>query len=254
MSPLLFNLYINDLSLRLRSLPVGCYCGDMVVNHLMYADDIVLLAPSGKGMQSIINATYDYGHAHDIVFNTLKSSVMFYDTLRIGEAANIMLGETILTVSQSYRYLGHIVTNDLSDEADIEDKIRGLYTRSNMLLRKFHFCSDHVKNVLFSTYCNIYLCALWVKYRKRCMNRFIVSYNNSFRILRGLPMRCSASGMFAASRVDSCQTRIRRSIFSLHSRLGVSCNNITQSVMNSDVYVTSELHDRWITALYTIAR
>ena len=46
MSPLLFNLYINDLSLRLRSLPVGCYCGDMVVNHLMYADDIVLLAPS----------------------------------------------------------------------------------------------------------------------------------------------------------------------------------------------------------------
>ena len=70
------------------------------------------------------------------------------------------------------------------------------------------------------------------------MNRFIVSYNNSFRILRGLPMRCSASGMFAASRVDSCRTRIRR-IFSLRSRLGVSCNNITQSVMNSDVYVTS---------------
>ena len=86
------------------------------------------------------------------------------------------------------------------------------------------------------------------------MNRFIVSYNNSFRILRGLPMRCSASGMFAASKVDSCQTIIRRSIFSLRSRLGVSCNNITQSVSNSDVYVTSELDDRWITALYTIAR
>ena len=34
----------------------------------------------------------------------------------------------------------------------------------------------------------------------------------------------------------------------------LACNNITQSVMNSDVYVTSELHDRWITALYTIAR
>ena len=45
---------MNDLSLRLRSLPVGCYCGDMVVNHLMYADDIVLLAPSGKGMQVLL--------------------------------------------------------------------------------------------------------------------------------------------------------------------------------------------------------
>ena len=84
----------------------------------MSITNAIILVPSGKGMQSIINATYDYGHVHDIVFNTFKSSVMFYDTLRIGEAANIMLGETILTVSQSYRYLGHIVTNDLSDEAD----------------------------------------------------------------------------------------------------------------------------------------
>ena len=28
----------------------------MVVNHLMYADDIVLREPSGKGMQTIIDA------------------------------------------------------------------------------------------------------------------------------------------------------------------------------------------------------
>ena len=46
MSPLLFNLYVNDLSEQLQKLPIGCCCGDMVVNHLMYADDIVLLAPS----------------------------------------------------------------------------------------------------------------------------------------------------------------------------------------------------------------
>ena len=74
-----------------------------------------------------------------------------------------------------------------------------------MLLGKFHFCSEHAKNKLFMTYCNnVYLCSLWVKYRKQ----FIVSYNNSFRILHGLPMRCSASGMLATANVDSCQTRL----------------------------------------------
>ena len=63
-----------------------------------------------------------------------------------------------------------------------------------MLRRKFYFCSDQVKNKLFSAYCNnIYMCSLWVSYRKRCMRQFVVSYNNSFRILRSLPMRCSAS-------------------------------------------------------------
>ena len=61
-----------------------------------------------------------------------------------------MLGDTVLNVVQTYRYLGHIITNNLSDEAEM----RGLYTRSNMLRRKFYFCSDQVKNKLFSAYCN----------------------------------------------------------------------------------------------------
>ena len=80
-----------------------------------------------------------------------------------------------------------------------------------MLRRKFNFCSGQVKNMLFSVYCNdiyIYTCSLWVSYRKRCMRQFFVYYNNSFRILRSLPMRCSASAMFASSNVDSCKNKI----------------------------------------------
>ena len=73
----------------------------------MCADDIVLLALSGKGMQTIIDTTYAYGNAYDIIFNITKSQVMFYDTLKIGEAANIMLGDTVLNVVQTYRCLGH---------------------------------------------------------------------------------------------------------------------------------------------------
>ena len=45
--------------------------------------------------------------------NITKSQVMFNDTLKIGEAANIMLGDTVLNVVQTYRYLGHIITNNL---------------------------------------------------------------------------------------------------------------------------------------------
>ena len=253
LSPLLFNMYMDELSVCLHKLPIGCCSGDIVVNHLMYADDIVLLAPSAKGMQTIIETTYAYGNTYDIVFNITKSQVMFYDTLKMGQPVNISLGDTVLTVTQSYKYLGHIITNNLSDEADIVDKIRGLYGRSNMLLRKFYFCSDHVKNKLFMTYCNnIYLCSLWVKCRKICMRNFIVSYNNAFRILHGLPMRCSASGMFAESNVDSCQAQIRRSIHSLRNRLDVSLNVIARSVVNSDVHITSSLHHTWIRTLYTI--
>ena len=139
---------------------------------------------------------------------------MIFDTMRLGYNGNIMLGETPLTVTNSYKYLWHIITDNLSDEADLEDKERGLYRRSNALLRTFHFCSDEVKTNLFTCYCsNIYLCSLWVKFRKSSMHHFIVSYNNAFIILHGLSMRCSASGMFASSGVNSCQTLIRRSVY-----------------------------------------
>ena len=59
-------------------------------------------------------------------------------------------------------------------------------------------------NRLFSSYCsNLYLCSLWANYRKSSIRHFIVSYNNAYRILHNLPMRCSASFMFANALVDN---------------------------------------------------
>ena len=158
MSPLLFNFYVNDLSVQLQKLPVGCCCGDMVVNHLMYADDIVLLAPSGNGMQTIIDTTYAYGNAYYIIFNITKSQVMFYDTLKIGEAANIMLGDTVLNVVQTYMYLGHIITNNLSDEADMEDKMRGLMPGVICFAGSFIFVLTRLRISYFPLTVIIYIC------------------------------------------------------------------------------------------------
>ena len=57
LSPFLFNLYTNDLS------------GNTTVNHLLYADDIVLLAPLAKGLQRFLDVSYNYGCGNDILFN-----------------------------------------------------------------------------------------------------------------------------------------------------------------------------------------
>ena len=132
----------------------------------MYAD-IVLLSPSAKGMQRLLDNAYTYGCEYDILFNSQKSHLMIFDTMILGYNGNIMLGEAPLTVTNSYKNLVHIITDNLSDEADVEDKERGLYRRCNALLRTFHFCSDEVKNKLFTCYCNnVYLCSLWVNFRK----------------------------------------------------------------------------------------
>ena len=94
-----------------------------------------------------------------------------------------------------------------------------------------------MKKKLFSAYCKIiYLCSLLVSFRKRCMRQFIVSYNNWFRTLRSLPMRCSASAMFPTFHyLMLIVVRQEPDNISLRCRLDVSFNLTTHSVIHSDV-------------------
>ena len=46
-------MYINDLRRSLSKLPMWCCGGEHVINHIMYADDIVLLSSSAKGMERV---------------------------------------------------------------------------------------------------------------------------------------------------------------------------------------------------------
>ena len=41
--------YVDDLSVTLNACQVGCCVGNVIINHLMYADDLVVLAPSVSG-------------------------------------------------------------------------------------------------------------------------------------------------------------------------------------------------------------
>ena len=78
LSPYFFNVYIDDHSSWLNILPIGCKLGDLVINHLMYADDLVLISPSTRGLFQLIAECQKYGIEYDILYNPLKSAVMFF--------------------------------------------------------------------------------------------------------------------------------------------------------------------------------
>ena len=251
LSPLFFNVYMDNLSSQLSAQYIGCSAGDVVVNHMLYADDIALFAPSAKGLQQLLDMCFTYGCSHDIQFNPLKSVVMYIDSRKLGAARPMMIGSDQLNLVSNYTYLGHIICDDLSDESDMKAKARQMYARSNMLRQRFHFCSSGVKNKLFTTFFNnIYMCALWVKCTKATFHMFVVSYNNCYRILHRFPMRCSASGMFAAANVNSCSAVLRKCIYSLMTRISRSSNTIICNVVNGDLYLLSTLRRRWLTQLY----
>ena len=73
LSPYLFNVYMDDLSQSLNCCKTGCLSG----NHLMYADDLVLLWPSATGLRELLLACEKYSkeHAIGLIYNSKKSSV-----------------------------------------------------------------------------------------------------------------------------------------------------------------------------------
>ena len=77
---------------------------------------------------------------------------MFFNTLKCGKRANILLDGNALDYVSNFKYLGHIIDNKLNDELDMKSKERMLYGRSNVLIRKFYFYSAFVKHKLFSVY------------------------------------------------------------------------------------------------------
>ena len=76
------------------------------------------------------------------------------------------------------KYLGHIISDDMSDDADVFRQVKCLYIRGNIISRKFANCSINVKLVVFKTYCScLYTAQLWGTCLSRTMNRLKCTNN-----------------------------------------------------------------------------
>ena len=113
----------------------------------------------------------------------MPKAVMIYRSMTLKGCAipNFKLNGIILHVVASYKYLGHYITDDLSDDDDINRQCRTLFVQGNIILRKFNMCSLGVKLTLFRTYCSpMYTAQLWWNYTKSTITKLQISYHNIF--------------------------------------------------------------------------
>ena len=124
----------------------------------MYADDVVLLAPTVKGLEKLVNECRPtkYGDKFDITSNRLKSNSMIISDRKL-KPANfpcIYINEELLEYVNKAKYLGHVIHCTLSDDDDIEHQTKGpvthtLYVKANVISRKFKLCNDYVTAVMY---------------------------------------------------------------------------------------------------------
>ena len=74
----LFCIDVDELSKMLNNVLVGCFVGTMLVNHLMYADDLVLLSPSAAGLSILLSICSTYGIEYDVMYKVQKVMFLYF--------------------------------------------------------------------------------------------------------------------------------------------------------------------------------
>ena len=68
-------VYMDDFSNKLNNVNAGYIIGSSLINHLMYANDLVLMAPSSMGLSMLLSLCSEYGIEHNITYNSTKGLV-----------------------------------------------------------------------------------------------------------------------------------------------------------------------------------
>ncbi|XP_069356354.1 uncharacterized protein [Maniola hyperantus] len=194
---------------------------------------MVLLSPSINGLRKLLNICEQFAAEHALKYNVAKTEILVFKAGKGPETVPpVYLNGSSVRVVKRFKYLGHILSEDIKDDGDMERERRALSVRANMIARRFARCSDDVKVTLFKAFCQcFYTCQLWTKFTKRSYNALRVQYNNAFRILMKHPRFCSAKAMFAAARVPDFFAILRARTASYWERLTYSTNAILCAIV-----------------------
>ena len=131
LSPMLFNLYINDMFEGMVG--VGVPGISTSVPGLMFADDTTLLAESLDDLNSNLRILEQWCTSRGMMINASKCGLMYINHTENGAPVSIF-GETIPIV-ESYQYLGIKFTNTLDLKGMVTDRVRS----GREALRKTHY-------------------------------------------------------------------------------------------------------------------
>ena len=79
LSPMLFNLYIDDVKNIFDDQCEPVYLQDEKIHHFLYADDLVLVSHSADGLQRSLNKLSAYAKQKCLTINTKKSITMIFN-------------------------------------------------------------------------------------------------------------------------------------------------------------------------------
>ena len=114
LSPMLFNLYINDLVAQISSLGLGVDIDNEKLAILMYADDVVILGESEEDLKRILDVLNQWCNENELFINQEKSKVVHFRPKSVSRSSKAFkIGDKPISSVSNYMYLGLMLTEHL---------------------------------------------------------------------------------------------------------------------------------------------
>jgi hypothetical protein len=193
LSPILFCVYYDELIQELRRTNTGCYIGSWFVGVLAYADDLALLAPSASAMRKLLETCEKFAQRFSLSFNATKSKCMCFaprDTFnRDRTLPKFVIHGGVIEFVDEWLHLGHIVTTDLSTDADITRGRNVLIGQINNFLCQFGSLDVVTKNQLFLAYCSSHYGSVLWDLDCSSLDAYGAAWRTGLRRIWGLPYK-----------------------------------------------------------------
>ncbi|KAK3566533.1 hypothetical protein QTP86_034036 [Hemibagrus guttatus] len=120
LSPVLFIVFMDRISRRNQGLE-GVWFGDHRISSLLFADDVVLLAPSSLDLQHALGRFAAECEAAGMMVSTSKSEAIVLDRKKV--ACTLQVGGEFLPQVEEFKYLGVLFTSEGSMDREIDRRI-----------------------------------------------------------------------------------------------------------------------------------
>ena len=131
---------------------MGCYYLTMFAAALFYADDMALLAPSIRSLQSLLDACASYCIEWDICLNAKKSRNLYFGKKTV-ISYDLKLNGQSVPWAEEWPYLGVTLKCDKQFSCSVKERVRKFYRCANSILRIDGKSNDIVMLRLLETHC-----------------------------------------------------------------------------------------------------
>ncbi|XP_053380371.1 uncharacterized protein LOC128548876 [Mercenaria mercenaria] len=158
LSPILFNLYINDLITAIKDLNIGIEIGNEKISILLYADDVALLAESPEDLQNMLDTVNIWCNNNNMLVNCDKSNIVHFRPNKKAVTNFVFKMRTdSLKVVSKYTYLGVL----LSEFLDYAEMAKTAAVSAGRALGLVISKSKAFGGFQFSTFTKLYDSMVW---------------------------------------------------------------------------------------------